>query len=69
MAGCSSHSAPSRRSAMSIDEKGDGDRKTLARHAHRRRLLYTPRKFTYFEEEDELSDKEAQKKWHMRFVV
>jgi hypothetical protein len=49
--------------------EGDGDRTALARHAHERGLLYVPRKFTYFEEEDELSDKEAQKKWHMRFVV
>ncbi len=47
----------------------DGDRKALTTHAHHRGLLYTPRKFTYFEDEGEITDKEAQKKWHMRFVI
>jgi hypothetical protein len=49
--------------------EGDADRIALARLAHDRGLLHVPRKVTYFTPEDDLSDKEAQEKWHLRLVV
>lgn len=44
------------------------DRIALARHADTRHLLHVPGKVTYFEPEGELSGKEAQERWHRRFV-
>jgi hypothetical protein len=47
---------------------GDTDREVLARLAHKHGMLHVPRKVTYFKSEEQLSNKEAQQKWHLRFV-
>jgi hypothetical protein len=45
------------------------DRIALARLAHQRGLLHIPREVTYFEPEDDLSDEEAQERWHLRYLT
>jgi hypothetical protein len=44
------------------------DRIALANFADSKQLLHTPRKVTYFEPTDSLSDSEAQERWHQRFL-
>ena len=48
---------------------GLGDRAAIAHLALHRGLLHVPRDVTYFEPEDDLSDSEAQEKWHLRYVA
>lgn len=55
------------RGDVNRSERAD-DRIALARLAHGLGLLHVPRKIVYFEPDNDLDKREAQEKWHLRYV-
>lgn len=55
------------RGDVNLGERLD-DRKALARLAHGLGMLHVPRKVTYFDPDNDLGKREAQEKWHLRYV-